>query len=263
MIVFLLPLTSSLNLRRIYRKRIMVKKQYIKSDNCQHILHSGFLLSPTCFEHSTEGDLPHAVQCWPMLELLPMWYARVVPTSGGWTWTTTRERKRTAKGDKMLDFPATQGHTLRSWLPGFLHFAKSGSLSLGWTMYDAHASSYHFLAVAAVPFLRVQPAQTTSFISPSASLELWLVTISPDFFKWSMVIFSFWLSKNFCEFFSFSGFMDSLMESWARHIRNFSSFFLILKSRLFCSHCTRFLKMYSLPYIFQTSTFKPKLLSGG
>ena len=50
-------------------------------------------------------------------------------------------------------------------------------------MYDAHVSSYHFLAGAAALFPRVQPAQATSFISPSALLGLRLVNISPDFFQ--------------------------------------------------------------------------------
>ena len=95
-----------------------------------------------------------------------------------------KERKgMTRNKNKVSDFLADRALTLGSWLPGSLGFAESGSLSLARTKNDAHASSYHFLAGAAAPFPRVQPAQTTRFISPSASLALWLANISLDFFQ--------------------------------------------------------------------------------
>ena len=108
-----------------------------------------------------------------------MCYAGVVPTNGG----TRGEKRMTRNKNKVPDFLAAQAYTLGSWLPGSLGFAESGSPNLARTKNDAHASSHHFLAGAAAPFPRVQPAQTTCFISPSASLALWLANISLDFFQ--------------------------------------------------------------------------------
>ena len=109
-----------------------------------------------------------------------MCYAGVVPTNGG---TREGEQRMTRNKNKVPDFLAAQAYTLGSWLPGSLGFADSGSPSLARTKNDAHASSHHFLAGAAAPFPRVQPAQMTRFISPSASLALWLANICLDFFQ--------------------------------------------------------------------------------
>ena len=94
-----------------------------------------------------------------------------------------KERKgmtRRGQGARLPSSPGTHIWELVAWVS---RFAESGSLSLGRTGYEAYASSYHFLAGAAAPLPRVQPAQTTSFISPSASPRLWLINISPGFFQ--------------------------------------------------------------------------------
>lgn len=100
----------------------------------------------------------------------------------------------TAEGGKMLDFPATRAHAVRSWdlVPAFLRPWVS---ELGVDLYSSR-----LLPPPPGGLSGVQLARTSGFTSHR--LHCGSCTFPLDLFTWRMASLSFY---NCCEFLSFNG----------------------------------------------------------